>query len=326
MAKVRVGVIGAAGGMGRSHLKRVAPMDEVEVTALCDLNEEGLAEVARQFGGRTYTSVDEMLAAGGLDAVYVCLPPGGHGDIDRKVVEAGLHLFTEKPCTMYLEEGIAVLEAARKRGVITCVGYGVRYSPAARTIKKMLEGRSVGMVVVARWAGLPSGKAWYLKMELGGGQFVEMITHQIDLLRYWLGEVSRVYAGYSYQLHRDLEGVTIPDNQAMIMHFDSGTVGVVTGSLAMVDHYVMRTSIICKEGLIELAGRDLKVIPEGAIPVPEPEPLRADNIDTAFIRAVVENDQSIVLSDYEDGLRSAAVSIAANESAETGRPVKPWRG
>lgn len=326
MATVRVGVVGAAGGMGRSHLKRIAPMDEVEVVALCDVNAEGLAEVAQEYGGGTYASVDEMLAAGGLDAVYVCLPPGAHGDIDRKVAEAGLHLFTEKPCTMYLDEGIAVLEAARKTGVITCVGYGNRYRGPAQRVKKMLEGRAVGMVVVARWAGLPGGKAWYLNMELGGGQFVEMITHQIDMLRYWLGDVSRVYAGFSHELHKGMEGVTIPDNQSMIMHFDSGTIGVVTGSLAMVDHYVMRTSIICREGLIELAGRDFKVIPEGAIPIPEPPPLRADNIDAAFIQAIVENDQSIVLSPYQDGLKSAALSIAASESAKTGQPVKPWRG
>ncbi len=326
MAKVRLGVVGAAGGMGRSHLKRLAPMDEVEVAALCDLNEEGLAEVAKEYGGATYSSVEEMLSAGGFDAVYVCLPPGGHGDIDRKMVEAGVHLFTEKPCTMYLDEGIAVLEAARKSGVITCVGYSVRYGATAQQVKKALEGRAVGMVVVARWAGLPGGKAWYLKMELGGGQFVEMITHQIDMLRYWLGEVSQVYAGFSHQLHQGMEGVTIPDNQSMIMHFDRGTIGVVTGSLAMVNHYVMRTNIICKEGLIELAGRELKVIPEGAIDLPEPPPLKADNIDAAFIQAIVQNDQSIVLSDYEDGLRSAALSIAASDSAKSGQPVTPWRG
>ena len=51
MAVVRLGVVGAAGGMGRSHLKRLAPMDEVEVAALCDLNAEGLAEVAKEYGG-----------------------------------------------------------------------------------------------------------------------------------------------------------------------------------------------------------------------------------------------------------------------------------
>ena len=326
MASVRIGVVGAAGGMGRNHLKRVAPMDEVKVVSLCDINAEGLAEVAKEYGAQSYASADDMLSAGGMDAVYICLPPGGHGDIDRKVVEAGLHLFTEKPCTMYLDEGIAVLEAARKTGVITCVGYGVRYGGSAQTIKKMLEGRAVGMVVVARWAGLPGGKAWYLKMELGGGQFVEMITHQIDMLRYWLGDVNQVYAGFSYELHKGMEGVTVPDNQSMIMHFDRGTIGVVTGSLAMVKHYVMRTEIICKEGLIELAGREMKVIPEGAMEIPEPPPLKADSIDAAFIQAIVQNDQGIVLSPYEDGLKSAALSIAASESAKTGQPVKPWRG
>ncbi len=326
MAKVRLGVVGAAGGMGRSHLKRLAPMDEVEVAALCDLNAEGLAEVAKEYGGATYSSVEEMLSAGGFDAVYVCLPPGGHGDIDRKMVEAGVHLFTEKPCTMYLDEGIAVLEAARKSGVITCVGYSVRYGAAAQQLKKLLAEHTVGMVEVNRWAGLPGGKGWYLKMELGGGQFVEMITHQIDILRYWLGEVSHLHACYSHMLHDGMEGVTIPDNQAMVMRFDSGTIGVVTGSVALVNHYVMETRIVTKEGVVELAGRDLKIIPEGAFELPEPAPLKADNIDTAFIQAIVQNDQSIVLSDYEDGLKSAALSIAANDSAKSGQPVKPWRG
>jgi len=325
MAVVRVGVIGAAGGMGRSHLKRIAPMEEVEVTALCDLNAQGLAEVQKEYGGKTYSSADELLAAD-VDAVYVCLPPGGHKDIDKKVVESGRHLFTEKPCTMYLDEGVAVLEAARKSGVITCVGYGVRYGANAQQLKKLLAEKPVGLVEVNRWAGLPGGKGWYLKMELGGGQFVEMITHQIDMLRYWLGEVSHVHACYSYKLHQGMEGVTIPDNQSMIMKFDCGTVGVVTGSVAMVNHYVMETRIVTKEGVVEMSGREVKIHPEGAIELPEAPALKADNIDTAFIQAIVENDQSIILSDYEDGLKSAALSIAANESAETGQPVEPWRG
>jgi predicted dehydrogenase len=326
MAAVRVGVVGAAGGMGRSHLKKLSTMGEVAITSLCDVNAQGLADTAKEFGGKTFTSAEEMLHAGGLDAVYVCLPPGGHGDIDRKVVRSGLHLFSEKPCTMYLREGLAVLKAVRRSGVITAVGYSVRYGAMAQQVRTMLEGRAVGMVVVARWAGLPSSKAWYLKMELGGGQFVEMITHQTDLLRYWLGEVNTVYAGYSHELHKTMAGVTIPDNQSMIMHFDRGTVGVVTGSLAMVEHYVMGTSIITKEGLIEVAGRELKVIPEKAIPIPDAPQLRAADVNTAFIQAVIQKDQSLVLSDYGDALKSAALSIAANESAEKGRPVHPWRG
>ena len=63
-----------------------------------------------------------------------------------------------------------------------------------------------------------------------------------------------------------------------------------------------------------------------AIDLSEPPPLKADNIDAAFIQAIVQNDQSIVLSDYEDGLKSAALSIAASDSAKLGQPVTPWRG
>ena len=59
---------------------------------------------------------------------------------------------------------------------------------------------------------------------------------------------------------------------------------------------------------------------------PEAPQLRATDVNTAFIQAIIQKDQSLVLSDYEDGLKSAALSIAANESALKGRPVHPWRG
>src|SRR5436305_3707372 len=322
---VRIAFVGT-GGIANHHLSRLAELEGVEIVALCDVAEERAAAAAAKFGGQVYTDYHRMLDEAAMDALYVCVPPFAHRDAEILAAARGVHLFVEKPVVMRLETGLQILEAVEKAGVMSSVGYGLRYTPAVQAVKAFLEGREIAMVCANRWGGMPGDEHhWWRDYSKSGGQLLEMATHQLDAMRWFVGDIKEVYARYAQRATRDLPNVTVPDVQAVVMEFTSGAVGYISTSCALNQGgYVMNTQLILKDMVLEV-GREIRVIPEGAAqigPLPESVP----SIDEAFITAVRTGDRSPILCDYREGLKSAAACISANESATTGRPVAPWNG
>jgi predicted dehydrogenase len=322
---VRVAFVGT-GGIANHHLGRLQEIDGVEVVALCDTVEGRAAAASEKYGGTAYTDYRRMLGEAEMDALYVCVPPFAHSDAEILAAQRGVHLFVEKPVVMHLETGLKILDAIEAAGVMSSVGYGMRHMATVQAVKRFLDGREIAMISANRWGGIAGDENhWWRVYEKSGGQLLEMATHQLDTMRWFAGDIREVYARYAQRATRDLPNVTVPDVQAVVMEFASGAVGQISTSCALnKGGYVMNMHLVLKDLALEV-GREIRVIPEGAAevgPVPESVP----NIDQAFITAVRTGDRSRILSDYRDGLKSAAACIAANESAATGRPVATWNG
>lgn len=319
MGEVRLGFVGT-GGIARAHMKRLSELPEARVVALSDVSEEALRAASGEYGGSTYTDYREMLDREKLDAVYVCVPPFAHGTIEVDCAERGLHMFVEKPVTLYMEEGLRAQAAIEKAGVITMVGYVPRYGSKAPALREMLKDRKVGAAVVHRWCPLIEGNAWWRRYDRGGGQLAEMITHDVDLLRYVLGEVKSVQARYGYELSRAHEGTTVPDTQVATLVFERGTIASVVGFCLMKHVWKVRVEFWLESTCVRDTREGLAVEPEGAIEVPE----IADDglsIHARFVRAVASGTAEFLRNDYADGLRSAEIGIAANRSADAGGAV-----
>src|SRR3954464_7718756 len=86
---LRVGLVGA-GGVGQRHAQTLAGLDGVRLVAVTDVDAARTEELARRHDARAYPDVEALLAASGLDAVWVCLPPFAHGASERLLLEAGL--------------------------------------------------------------------------------------------------------------------------------------------------------------------------------------------------------------------------------------------
>lgn len=326
---VRIGFIGT-GGIANHHLKQLATLgaERVAIAALCDVAEDRARAAAAEHGGRVFADhrwmLDEM--GDGLDAVYVCVPPFAHDDAERNAAAAGLHLFVEKPVVLDLELGLANLEAFRAAGVLTSVGYTLRHVHPWRTAHDLLAGRPVGLICADRWGGMPGDEShWWRAMDKSGGQMHEQTTHQIDAMRWLAGDVARVHALHGRRLMAGVPGLTIPDAQVYALEFVSGAVGYASTSCALTKGGGRNAMQVVLRDVVVDVGRELVVRPEGAIEVPAEAPVY-ESIDAAFVRAVATGDASPILCDYEEGLKSAAVSLAGNESAATGRPVDVWRG
>ena len=317
---INVGFVGA-GGRARAHMKALGAMDDVKIVAICDVAEETAQTVAGELGASSYTDHHAMLDGEDLDALYVSVPTFAHTDAEILAAGKGIHLFLEKPVAPSMDKALEILEAIEKAGVLSSVGYQVRYSGYVQQARAFFKDRDVGMVVSGRWGGLPP-TLWWRVMAQSGGQLVEQTTHQVDLLRYVLGEVDEVHAYYAQRTMDDVPNLDIPDVYTLNMKFASGAIGSLTSTCSLREGGGGGTTDFIMKNMRAEMGRDgLKISPEGAAD-PGSVPDDAGDIDEVFIDAIRRGDGSKVLSDFEDGVRTLDITLAANKSAETGKPER----
>ncbi|MEC0371609.1 Gfo/Idh/MocA family protein [Paenibacillus chibensis] len=316
---IRIGVVGA-GIIAAEHMKHIHRNERAELAAVCDVA-PGAAEAAvKQYGGKAYTDYDSMLEQEQLDALFICVPPFAHGDMEEKAAAKGIHLLVEKPLGLSMEEVRRKADVLEHSGIITGSGYCLRYMESVQRAKRYLEGKEIAMVRAYRFGGLPPN-VWWVDHAKSGGQLVEQSTHNLDMMLYLAGDVRRVSADMALLLSRDVPGITTPDAASVNMVFESGALGHIdTGFFPQPDG---RASL-------EIMGRNFRLTLEGQdLTILEPEQttiLRGKGDfyqmqDDAFIRAVETGDRSLILADYTQALRTLEVTLAANESAKTGQPV-----
>jgi predicted dehydrogenase len=156
-------------------------------------------------------------------------------------------------------------------------------------------------------------------MARSGGMLHEQATHQVDLMRYLVGDVEWVCAHYSLNVLKDVENLTIPDAQALIMRFRNGATGYFAATCALTKGGYQGGVEVALKDMVVKYGQEITVVPEGAAKVELPP--AGMNIDQAFVHAIRTGDRSVIRSDYFDALKTAEVTLGANKSAETGKPV-----
>lgn len=319
---VKVGFVGTGGIASEFHLPALKEIDGVEITALCDVAKDRADQAAAAFGGRAYDDHHEMLDKEDLDALFVCLPPFAHTDAELIAAEKKIHLFVEKPIALEMEQGLEIAEAIRKSGIISCVGYQLRYLPVAAAARDFLSDKPIALVAGNRWGGVPGdANHWWRVMERSGGMVHEMATHNVDFMRFIAGDVASVYARSSLNVLKDVENLTVPDAQALVMEFNNGATGYFSASCALTKGGGWSsTDVILRDMMLRISFSDISVSPEGAAEIPLPE--QGMSIQQAFIHAVRTGDRSVIQSDYNDALKTAEVTLGANQSARTGKPVQ----
>jgi len=189
---IRVGIIGL--GMGRHHARAYKESGKADIVALCDMNEKLLAEYKALYpGAATYTTVDEMLAAGGLDAVSVALPNHLHAPVAIAALRAGAHVLCEKPMATNAQEAEQMLQAARQAGKKLMIHFNYRFSPPSRFLKRYVDEGNLGQIYYAhtRWLrarGIPKLGGWFgIKSLSGGGPLIDLGVHRLDLAMWLMG-------------------------------------------------------------------------------------------------------------------------------------------
>ncbi|MDH6578645.1 Gfo/Idh/MocA family oxidoreductase [Kitasatospora sp. MAP5-34] len=329
---LRIGFVGT-GYIAKEHLKRVAPLPNVEVAALCDIDSGATAVAAALASalGHTpvvYQSVQEMFDQQDLSAVFICLPPHAHGAAELAAIEARVPMFVEKPLSVDLAQAIRINGLLDAAGVIAATGYQTRYSAIIDHIQQVLDGRRIAMAVSHRYTSWPKAP-WYADIAKSGGQVLEMATHQVDMLRYLMGEIDTVYA-VGRRRSADSPDTEILAAEAACFSFADGAIGSLTNNLISGHGKPQRAKglhLFADDVTISVLGfegeaRTVQVIAGGEVTETVFDDDSMAKQDVAFLRAVEEKDPGLIRSPYADALRTLAVTAAHRESARTGAPIR----
>ncbi|MCL4534911.1 MAG: Gfo/Idh/MocA family oxidoreductase [Chloroflexi bacterium] len=332
MDPVRIGFIGCGRHASLNRLPCVfyAP---VELVGLCDLVEERARNLGLKIGcGHVYTDHQRLLADDRLEAVVVAVRPEAFLRVVRDALAAGKHVFMEKPPGDTLEESREMASLTEKSGLVVQVGFNKRFAPAYRRARAIV--REGGLGEVSHYSGkFSTGR---FPPSPGGWQFLrEQAIHQLDLVRYLMGEVAELTA-----LRNSAGGLETYD---ALLRFASGAIGVLTSG----EHYSWNKP----NERVEIAGQgrwlaiddvihltEHPAIPLGTEPVSGDEPsllweptfampgarsllLQGYAYELAAFAEAVRGQRQEGASYIEDAWKSMQLARAVHES--NGRTVRP---
>ena len=225
---MKVGICGL-GMMGQAHLANLSKIDGVTVAALCDSDEERLSlakavtgnirfEHARDSLDRTprFTDFARMLGEAELDAVVIAVPTDLHADFAVMALRAGVHVFSEKPIALTVEDAKQMCGAARDSGRILLIGHVLRFLPAYQEVRELIRSKKHGRMLAAefgRVCGLPGwgarasgGTSWFTDPARSGGMPIDLHIHDTDFIIYSLGTPPRLRA---FRAHDEQSGVDV---------------------------------------------------------------------------------------------------------------------
>jgi predicted dehydrogenase len=133
---LRVGVLGA-GHLGKIHLRLLKQSEKYELVGFYDAFDENANKVAAEFGYKKYDSIAELIAA--VDVVDIVTPTLQHFECAQQVIEAGKHIFIEKPISNTVEEAEEIIALAKKYNVKGQVGHVERFNPAFTAVKDKIK-------------------------------------------------------------------------------------------------------------------------------------------------------------------------------------------
>lgn len=345
---LKVAVIGC-GCIGEYHLEHLLQFtDIIELVGFCDIIPERAEAFSEKAGTNNFfADFKEMYDKTSPDAVFICVPPYCHGEIEFETISRGIHFFVEKPISLDLDLAREIRDRAKAANLITAVGFQCRYDTLAPQIKKFVTNNPIPYIDCTRFGGVPSAPWWTTKA-LSGGQLVEQTIHQLDYIRYVIGEPDTVFSMAARGFITDVPEFDTDDVTATVVKFKNGTIAtIVTGCYPKSgDAFDSKTtfSSLDKRGDMALlssfkvygenpqeenAVGDLVIKGDGGLSATSDNAVVYKNVgdpgvtcDRTFLEAVISGDGSKILSPYEDGFRSVAFGLAANESMETGKAVK----
>jgi predicted dehydrogenase len=322
---MRAGIIGA-GWIGRRHAETLAGRDDIEVSAVCDVDAPRATQVAALSGARVFADWREMLGSAPLDALWICTPPRAHAEPAVAALGRGLPLYLEKPLARSLDDADKIVAAAASGKGVCAVGYQWRAVEVLGELRTALAGRTVGCLVGQSVGGTES-RPWFLDQAAGGGNLLERGSHHIDLARALAGEVVAVQAAASTVRLAPRPAGTgdIDDAVTVLLHFAGGGLGTIvvawTGD-GLPGRYWMELTAADAALRLDLdPDFRLSGISDGSPVTGVSRGRPFDSSVDRFVAAAKAGDPALVFCTPADAARTLAAAVAAEEALLSGRTV-----
>ena len=342
--KARIGLIGC-GWMGQHHGSNVIKNLKAELVAVADQNTEKAENFLKDNGVKVdvYGDYEKLLARDDIDAVIIASPNSQHAEHAVAAAQAGKHIYLEKPMAITLEDCRKIVDTVEEYGVKCEMGYHRRFNPISQYSKGLLQEGKLGDLVLVELDYIHHVPGdwdiweWASKKELAGTAIHGGTGHNIDLLRYFCGEVEEVNCIKDVRMPRKVQLET-EDIAVLNLRFENRAIGKAILFIGPICPFTFTLRLYGTRGTVDNNRVWLDTTPKfyefghekDSITLPEswiPDNLQGGVSETWDI--CMDNFIDVVLgekkpfNDAKSGFNTAAVAFAALESARDKKVVKP---
>ena len=258
--KVKLGIVGV-GGMGSSHCDYLVNLPEVEMVGVCDIIKERADKQAARFGAKAYYDHRDLFANSGLEAVIIATPHYDHTPISIHAFEQGLHVMSEKPLAVHVNDAQLSIDAyekarAKNPDLVFGIMFQDRTVPIFKKIKDILDGGELGKLTRATWINT----AWFRSQAYynsggwratwggeGGGTLTNQCPHNLDMYQWLFGLPSRITGFASLGKYHNIE---VEDEVTAYYEHANGMIG----------HFIVSTAECPGTNRLEICGENGKLL------------------------------------------------------------------
>lgn len=272
---IKVGIIGASFARD-AYLPALSYIEEAEVVALASSRIESARKAAEPYGiAAVYDDWQAMLDAHDLDLVCIATPTVMHAPMTLAAMAHGAHVLCEKPTAMNAGEAKDMLEAAEAAGRLHMIDHELRFNPTRMRIAEMIHAGELGEIrhvnitnIGSSWAdpaSRPKGD-WWSDAAMGGGRLGANGSHQVDMLRWWLGEPAAVIGQALTVIPDRIDKATgerwtatSDDLSHLTLEMKSGALAQVFMSGVAANNMGNETQVFGSKGTITLSNNDERI-------------------------------------------------------------------
>ena len=256
----RIGIVGC-GGIARVHAWVLSQLDDIKITALCDIvpeHAQGFKEEWNLKDAQIFSNLEDMLLQGNLDGIHICAPHVCHVPMAVLTLQKGLDVFMEKPVAISTEQLklLQRIEAASSAHLGIC--FQNRYNTSTRKLDELVASGHYGKVLGGKasvtWRrdeNYYAGSPWKGKWETeGGGALINQSIHTLDLLLRYLGEPTKIEATIAN--HHTSEAIEVEDTVEAWLEFPDGKRGCFYASNGYVTDAPISLELQCEKARLLL--------------------------------------------------------------------------
>jgi len=319
-----------AGRIGKTHAKAISANPDARLAFVADAMPAAAQALANQYACAIST-IDEIAADAGVDAVVICTPTNTHADLIEKFARAGKAIFCEKPIDLSVDRVRTCLEVVSQTGAKLMIGFNRRFDPHFQAVKAAIEAGKIGDVEMVQIISRDPGPPPLDYVKVSGGIFRDMTIHDFDMPRFLLGEEpTSVLATGSVLVDPEIGTAGDYDSASVILMTDSGRHCSISNSRRATYGYDQRIEVHGAKGAIA-AENQRPISIEIATADGYTRPPLHDFFMTRYLDAYaaeiaafvdVVNGKAEASPSGQDGLRSLVLAEAAARSVSEGVAVK----
>lgn len=332
MKKLKIGIVGA-GRIGKVHAQSIIyHIPEAEVVMVTDVVEAAAKSLAEKYGIPAWsTDYMDIINDPAIDAVLVCSPTPTHADISIAAMEAGKHVFCEKPVDLTIEKIKKTAEVAEKTGRKLQIGFNRRFDHNHGKVQQLAKDGVLGNVEIIKITSRDPEPPSPEYAASSGGLYIDMMIHDFDMAMFLAGcDVKEVYAMGTSLVDPRIGQAGDVDTAIVTLTFENGALGVIDNSRRAAYGYDQRVEVFGSLGMA--AGENdgdstVKVSTAAGVVGDKPQYFFLERYMASFIEemkqfiAAIVNDTDVPVGIHA-GLMSVVLAKAAKKSLDEHRPVK----